>query len=75
MVPFFKLSIACLACAVTQHDTASPNRRDLASKLFFAGNSLWNVMLEVDNTEARTLEGALAVCVILDSLYRLTHPA
>lgn len=66
-VPFFKLSLACLACAALPDNMVSVDRRDLARRLFFAGNSLWNVMLEVDNTEARTLEGALSVRVTVNA--------
>lgn len=60
VIPFFRYSLACFVAAVTsqrgRHDTGQTAR-----DLYFAGSSLWNVMLEVDNREARTLEGVLSV--------------
>ena len=70
--PYFKLSLACLACAAGADKSSRSVQSDMVRKLFFAGNSLWNVMLEVDNTEARTLEGVLSVCI--ESFWRLSYP-
>lgn len=64
--PFFRYSLACLvsaAAAPPQQGQPIPNQT--AQDLFLAGTSLWNVMLEVDNREARTLEGVLSVSCTL----------
>ncbi|EXJ67492.1 uncharacterized protein A1O5_09505 [Cladophialophora psammophila CBS 110553] len=58
--PYFKLALACLACASSPGRSTEHGQGEKARKLFQAGNDLWTVILEVDNREARTLEGAIA---------------
>ena len=58
--PFFKLALACLAS--TDASKRGPNETpQLCTDLFFASMSLWTVMLELDNREARTIESVLSV--------------
>ena len=55
--PYYRLALACLAAAASPID----EQRNLARNLFLASSSLWTVMLEVDNREARSLEGVSTV--------------
>lgn len=70
--PYLQFAIACLSSATSASATSetSPyyatafggtNRAEISAGLFVAGVSLWSVMLEVDNREARLLEAVIAV--------------
>lgn len=80
VVPFFRLSLACLARAAAS-SPGPPKTPDVMRDLYFAGARLWNVMVEVDNREARTLEGVLSVSLLFllvnfgDEYSRLKLPA
>ncbi|KAJ9609572.1 hypothetical protein H2200_005899 [Cladophialophora chaetospira] len=70
--PYLRLAVACLSCAASYDESPLQEPRDIARKLFLAGDRLWAVMLEVDNSEARTLESVISVLrlhAILLSMY------
>lgn len=70
--PYLALSLACLGAATSQlHSLQGAAQaqeqqepvcaRYLARDLCISGQTLWGVMLEVDNREARLVESILAV--------------
>lgn len=71
--PYLQLATACLSSATTSScvttdmsllnttTSSGTSRTDISAGLFVAGVSLWSVMLEVDNREARLLEAVVAV--------------
>lgn len=70
--PYLGLSLACLGAATSQlhslqgvaqaqEQRESVCTRYLARDLCISGQTLWGVMLEVDNREARLIESILAV--------------
>ena len=66
--PYLQLAIACMSSATSFKTDTSPyaqavgtNQAEVSAGLFVAGVSLWSVMLEVDNREARLLEAVVAV--------------
>lgn len=67
--PYLQLAFACLACALTFGPDAAQDPSDhvlsstehSAARLCRSGITLWRVMLEVDNREARLVEAVLAV--------------
>ncbi len=67
--PYLKIGLACLGTATSKNvptnehpgHRSSSGANDLAADLFVAGDSLWGVMMEVDNREARLFESVLAV--------------
>jgi hypothetical protein len=66
--PYFPLALACLSSAVSPIPNpdgyilgTSSWQAEISASLFAAGVSLWCVVLEVDNREARLLEAVVAV--------------
>jgi hypothetical protein len=66
--PYFPLALACLSSAVSPKTDldgnilgANTSQTEVSASLFIAGLSLWCVVLEVDNREARLLEAIFAV--------------
>ena len=55
IAPPLRLSQACLASVYTRRP------QDEARNLFLGAINLWSVMLEVDNSEARSVEMLIAV--------------
>ena len=55
IAPPLRLAIACLASVYLNQ------AEEESTKLFLAGMSLWTVIMEVDNREARSLELLMAV--------------
>lgn len=55
IAPPLRLAQACLGSVYTRRGI------DEARNLFHAGSSLWAVILEVDNSEARSIEMLVAV--------------
>lgn len=65
VAPHLKLALACLGCTTSGGNPPVQYPQVLSRKLFLAGNILWAVMLEVDNSEARTLESVLSVSTVM----------
>lgn len=67
--PYLKIGLACLGLASSiarptgrePHPQWSIAAESSAADLFVAGDTLWGVMMEVDNREARLSESVLAV--------------
>lgn len=81
--PYLKIAFACLGVAASDQ---SANRIGSnlhtaeftllsASDLFITGESLWGVMMEVDNREARLLESIFAVRgPLLPTIFSVVYP-
>lgn len=63
--PPLRLAQACLGSMYLQKASSEEARN-----LFHAGSSLWAVILEVDNSEARSMEMLVAVCQSLPTSRR-----
>lgn len=67
--PYLRLSRACLASCLlsslepfaTASQRSPADHSDTGSALFTAGVKVWELMLEVDNREARKVESVMAV--------------
>jgi len=67
--PYLRLSLACLASCLspspesfaTVSERIPSVKSDIGKALFSAGVKVWEVMLEVDNREARKVESVMAV--------------
>lgn len=80
--PYFPLALACLSSVVSPQANldgyalgADNSQSEVSTSLFIAGLSLWCVILEVDNREARLLEAVVAVCPFHKTLafHHLSH--
>ncbi|KAK1042990.1 hypothetical protein LTR74_018474 [Friedmanniomyces endolithicus] len=66
--PYLQLAFACLACALSSEPDSAQDPSDhilsstkhSAARLCRSGMTLWGVMMEVDNREARLVEAVLA---------------
>jgi len=69
LAPYLRLSLACLASCLspspesfaTVSESIPSVKSDGGKALFLAGVKVWEVMLEVDNREARKFESVMAV--------------